>query len=220
MHNNKQMSRRYHRLLLAIDKALLESRSAIDTTACLKETYGEDISIFGSSDDGKNQLVSIFDSIMEKVHDVVKDQTVQALERERVPQRLAIVEQIEDRLEREQKEKEEMDQQERLKAHQALEQQTALLLSNNGNEGTLFPKLNLQYETYQMLKQERDDLLQQVTQMAKEVEGFEQRCANMEQNVQESVQTMEGGVGNEIEQAADACRSSELFSVENAMEDR
>jgi len=188
---------RYQRLLSVIEKALSQSKSQLDLEKVIKEIYGDDASIFGNDDDSDNNMLSsVIQSMLERVHDQVQESMTEHLQSQNVCQQLVKLEAILHKLEYEQASQQQADEKDKQSARQALEQSKL--------PKGIQPLDLVNYKAYQRMQQEREVLLNEITQTEKEIQEIKDRQQEQSQAM-ESRLTKIQQVGQELEKSADVC---------------
>lgn len=188
-----EVGARYDCLLNLIDKALTKSRQAINTSAAVKECYGDDASMLGED---ANMLGGVVDSMLDKVTESVKESMNDYLGKENIRDRLEDVEKVVVRLEEEVLQQTEAEQLDSETARKALEM---VKLPQN-----VMPNDVMRFHAYEVMQQEKAALQEQLEQVERETRELEEQQEEVKTQVEKQIQQI-GKVTKELERSADVC---------------
>lgn len=166
----------YNHLLETIDLSLVRCRKSFSTEDAIRDCYGNDATMFESSDNS-NFLVSAIDAMVDQVNGKVKAEMLDYLKEEQIEGRLGQVEGIINELNRHDKGQKEADEQDRHSARAALE--TARLPKG------VQPADVLRHQTHELMMKERESLLAVLSEIEADVEEMNKRIEQSNGDVEE-----------------------------------
>ena len=198
-HGGSGSSSRYCNLLRLIEKTLANSKSTIDLETTIKECYGDDVSIFGDDDGSNAVLQNLLSSMLDRVnYSVLNEMKEQVLEENNVGPKLQKLELIVSNIERERTRKDEADEKAKQSARQALEQVETFIPKN------MKPEDLFRMEQYRHLQGERDNVLQQITEIEQDIQQLERQTETHSSNLTTQLETMEDTRKKALQPAVDA----------------
>lgn len=175
-------SRRFKQLFLALEKALSESKKQVNCHEAVSECYGENISIFASSnldsnenngdDDARDMLASLVSERLQRINESVTDNFRSFLEQNDIGSKLLRFEQA----------IEEYEQKDRAaKLSEEKDKRTAQLAAENATlpEGITAESI-MRYQAYRLKEQEKQKLLVEICSIASENKAIEETIREKE----------------------------------------
>jgi aminopeptidase N len=183
---------RYHHLLKLIDNGMGRARSSLNTPQLVEESYGEDASVFG----GSEMLVGVMDSVLDKIQPQVREDLLEYLQQQDFPQRLATMECVIAKLQKEEAFQAQAERHDRTSAQEVLD--ATLLPAGVTLEDVLA------FRNYERQKRQREELQDQEKVIQEEIAELERLQVETQATVQSDLQELED-VAHELERSADVC---------------
>lgn len=196
--STENRSERFQRLLKVQGKALTHSRSQLKVKEVLQDCYGDDLSIFAVEGDS-NALFSLFGSMLDGVHDDVLDKMKAELKERNVEELLIKLEIITRRLEKKDEKERKIENWDKNSARNAL---TSSFFPTKAAPGDL-----VTYATVNSLSNERDLLLQQITEEETKIAELDKQRSDQADIVENLLADLQK-IARQFEQAADMCSAA------------
>jgi len=219
MKSNEEPSRRIKQFLKVLDKALEESRNAINTQVAVEECYGEDAAIFAgvSGDDtisfdkpgdkkrlreeeekdAKNMLADLMDGMMDRVNEQIKREVQTLIRKENLNEKFAKIEKISHILQKKDKKRKVEEEDARKNTSGALNKLLKL------PEGCS-PMHLINFHAYRVKLEQKEALIAEIQSIEAETEAIQSQINEAKEAIYNGVQDI-GNMGDAISNAADIC---------------
>lgn len=196
-----QYSVRYERLLQVAEKAMLQSRSKFDIERAIREFYGDDASLFvdGNNNEEKkddNVLHTVLKSMLDRIHEGVKDDFASSMKDKNVEAQLLKLEQKIFRIEHAAAMERSADEKDKALAQEAL---SSTILPDG-----VSPRDVVSYQQYQKMLAEKAALEEQIVAVEAAVEQLEDQKRQRSSAVDSRLETMKVAE-RALEKSADIC---------------
>eukprot|EP00526_Cylindrotheca_closterium_P022916 CAMPEP_0113649018 /NCGR_PEP_ID=MMETSP0017_2-20120614/26031_1 /TAXON_ID=2856 /ORGANISM="Cylindrotheca closterium" /LENGTH=180 /DNA_ID=CAMNT_0000561335 /DNA_START=57 /DNA_END=599 /DNA_ORIENTATION=+ /assembly_acc=CAM_ASM_000147 len=171
---------------------LSRSRSFLNVEQIVRDTYGNDASIFG----GQEILEGIVENMLDKMEDTVKEKINQHLENQGAKTRLDEIEGIIHELEEEARRQEQSEKYDIDSAKQAFDE---AVLPEGVNLGKA-----IHYVAYKKKLEHKEQLAKALKDIEDEIEALKTQQEEAESKVRENAQTLQQ-VAQTLEKSADVC---------------
>jgi predicted transcriptional regulator len=190
--DNNASEKRYQLLVRLIATGVQKSRKSLNVPQLVRETYGEDASVYGGSD----MLEEILEGMLDKIDDQAKLNTIEYLKENLIEEQLERIEGIIEKLQRDEMHKQKREVADYSSAHQALD---ATLLPTNVTLADI-----LMHTAYHRQLKQKEEMESALNEIEQEISYLGQTHHEIREKVKGQAEKLKDAA-KYLEQSADIC---------------